>query len=102
MCRSFGTYYLFHFHRPSEQEEYLERDCKGVYTGKVLAQKSGPIGRRSEGEGRVRVKEQAVEGKGPHWRPVVKGYKGGTVPFRSEEEDPWDGSDLTIVFHETV
>jgi hypothetical protein len=41
--------------------------------------------------------------KALHWRPVVRqGCKGETVPCWSEEEDQWDGSDPTIVFHETV
>jgi hypothetical protein len=37
-----------------------------------LKTKSGPIGRKRDGEGRVRVEDRAVEGKGPRWSPVVK------------------------------
>jgi hypothetical protein len=51
----------------------------------------------------VRVDEQAVEGKGSQWRPVVRqGCMGVTDPCRSEEEDSWDGSDLAIVFRKAV
>jgi hypothetical protein len=51
------------------------------------------------GRRRVRVQEQASEGKGPQWRPVVReGCKDVTDPCRSEEEDSWDGRDLTIGF----
>jgi len=49
--------------------------------------------------GCVQVEEQAMEGNGPKWRPIVRqGCKGGTALCRSEEGDPWGGSDLTIVF----
>jgi len=51
------------------------------------------------GRRRVRVQEQPVEGKGPQWRPVVRrGCKRESDPFRSEEEDSWNGSDLNIFF----
>ena len=40
------------------------------------------------GMGRVRVEEQAVEGKDPKWRPAV--CKGEMSPWRSEEGEPWD------------
>lgn len=39
-----------------------------------------------------------MEGNGPKWRPVVRGgCKGETALRRSEEWEPWDGSDLTCV-----
>jgi len=42
-----------------------------------------------------------MEGNSPKWRPAVgQVYKGGTAPCQSEEEEPWDGSDLTILFQE--
>ena len=53
--------------------------------------------------GCVRVEEQALEGNGPNGRPAVRQvYKGETAPYRSKEEDPWDGSDVTILFQEVV
>ena len=57
-----------------------------LYTGKGLPQKRpGPIGRRREEEGRVRVEEQAVEDNWPKWRPVVRqGCEGEMAPCRSE------------------
>jgi len=66
-----------------------------------LAQrKSGSIGR---GRGHVWIEKQALEGNSPKLRPAVRqGYKGETVPYQSEEEEPWDGSDLTIFFQEVV
>jgi hypothetical protein len=68
-----------------------------------LAQKKpGPIGRR-KGTGRVRVEEQTVEGNGPEWRPVVgQVLKGETAPCRSEEGEPWEGSDLNIVLQKAA
>ena len=50
---------------------------------------------QSEGGGTDRrhvwVHEQAVEGNGPMWRPVVRqGYVGQTAPYRSKEEEPVD------------
>jgi len=44
-----------------------------------------------------------VEGSGPKWKPVVRqGCKGEMTSFWSKEEEQWDGSDLTVVFHEAV
>jgi len=44
-----------------------------------------------------------VEGNGPKWEPVVgQVHKGETVPCRSEEGDPWDDSDLTILLQEAA
>ena len=55
------------------------------------------------GRGHVYVEEQDMEGNGPKWRSVVRqGCKGEIVPCRSEEGEPWDGCDLTIVFQEAV
>jgi hypothetical protein len=52
------------------------------------------------GKGRVQSEEQAVFGNVPRWRPVVRQVcKGEMTPYQ-EEEEPWDGSDLTIVFQE--
>ena len=60
------------------------------------------MGKDGEG-GHVRVEEQAVEGSGSKWRPIVRwGYKGEMASCQSEEGEPWDGSDLIIVFQETV
>ena len=40
---------------------------------------------------------------GPKWRPVVRqACKGETALCWSKEEEPWHGSDLTIVFQEAV
>jgi hypothetical protein len=70
--------------------------------GKSLAwKKSGPIGIGGTERGLVRVEEQALEGNGPKWRPAVRQrYKGETAPYRSQEEEPWDGSDLTVLLQE--
>ena len=58
---------------------------------------------RKVGEGACSSRGQALEGNGPKWRPAVtQGYKGETAPCQDEEEEPWDGSDLTILFHEVV
>lgn len=72
-------------------------------TGKSLdRKKSGPIGSGETGRGRVRVEEQTSEGNGPKWRPAVRqGYKEETAPCRSEEE-PWGGSDLSILLQEVI
>jgi len=65
--------------------------------------KSGPIGRTRDREGSVQVEEQDVEDNGPWWRPVVRqGCKGKTVLCKSKEEQPWNGSDLSIWFQEVV
>ena len=52
--------------------------------------------RQLEGRRRcVQVQEQAVEGSGPKWRPAVRQeLAGGTAPCGSEEEEPWNVSDL--------
>lgn len=75
-----------------------------MYTGKSLARKkSGPIGSGRTGRGRFRVEEQTSEGNGRKWRPAVRqGYKGETAPCRIEEEEPWDGSDLSILLQEVI
>ena len=45
------------------------------------------------------MEEQAVEGSGPKWGPVVRQVlKAQTAACRSEEEDTWNVSDLNIVF----
>jgi hypothetical protein len=55
------------------------------------------------GRGHVWIEKQALEGNSPKLRPAVRqGYKGETAPCRSEEEELWDGSDLTILFQEFV
>ena len=55
------------------------------------------------GRRRVGIQEQIVEGNCPKCRAVVRqGCKGETTLRRSEEEEPWDGSDLTIVLQEVV
>ena len=44
-----------------------------------------------------------MEGNSPKWKPVVRqGCERQTTLCRSEEEEPWDGSDLTSVFQEAV
>jgi len=49
--------------------------------------------------GCVQVEEQAMEASGPKWRPIVRrGCKGETALCWSKEDEPWDGSDLTVVF----
>ena len=55
------------------------------------------------GRRRVGIREQTVEGKGPKRKAVVRqGCKEETALRQSEEEEPWDGSDLTTVFQEAV
>jgi len=54
------------------------------------------------GRGHLQVEEQAVEGNGPKWKLVVRqGCNGEMTPYRSKEEQ-WDGSDLTVLFQESV
>ena len=54
-------------------------------------------------EGSIQVEEQAAEGNGPTWRPIVRqGCNGEMVPCQSEEEEPREGSDLSIWFQEVV
>jgi hypothetical protein len=49
------------------------------------------------------VEEQAVEGFGPKWRPIVRQVRTGeTAPCRSEEEEQWDVINLIIVFQVVV
>ena len=61
------------------------------------------MGKDGEGGGEyVWVEEQAVEGSGSKWRPVVRWYKGEMAVCQSEEGEPWDGIHLTIVFQEAV
>jgi hypothetical protein len=44
---------------------------------------------------RFRVEEQAVEGSGPKCRPVVRQVRTGeAAPCGSEEDEPWNVSDL--------
>ena len=44
-----------------------------------------------------------MEGNGPKWRSVVgQVRKGETVLCRSEEGEPWDDSDLTIVLQKAA
>jgi len=51
----------------------------------------------------VRVEEQAIEGGGLKWRPVGgQGCKGEMTPCQSEEGEPWNVCDLTVVFQEAV
>jgi len=62
---------------------------------------------QSEGGGMGRehvwVEEQAVEGNSPKQRPVVRQEcKGETAMCESEEQEPRDGSDLTILFQEAA
>ena len=75
-----------------------------LYAGKSLTQKKpGPNGRRRDGKGCAQSEEQALVGNIPRWRSVVRLVcKGEMAPSRKEEEEPWDGSDLTIVFQEAV
>jgi hypothetical protein len=69
-----------------------------------LAQKKpGPIGRRKDGEG------ACLEYRDKLWRARLQVKACGrqickeeTVWCQSEEEEPWDGSDLTVVFQEAV
>ena len=69
LCQCFGTLCQFHLHRRCMEGEELGQNCSGIYTGKDLAQnclsQSEGGGR---GKGRVRLEEQAVEGKDPRWR----------------------------------
>jgi len=49
------------------------------------------------------VEEQAIEGSGPKWRPVGgQGCKGEMPPCQSEEGEPWNVCDFTVVFQEAV
>jgi len=58
---------------------------------------------RGTGREHVRVEEQAIEGSSPKWRPVgSQGCKGEMAPCQSEEGEPWNGCDLTVMFQEAV
>jgi hypothetical protein len=66
-----------------------------VWLKRNLGQSDGGMG-----WGPVGIEEQAVEGNGPNWRPVVTQVCKGDAAFcQSEGEELWDGSDLTVVFH---
>jgi hypothetical protein len=52
------------------------------------------------GRGRVRIEKQAVKGKDPKWRPVVR--EGETALCWSKEREPFDGRDQSIVFQVAV
>ena len=44
-----------------------------------------------------------MEGNSPKCKPVVRQEcKGETATCESEEQEPWDGSDLTILFQEAA
>ena len=59
-------------------------------------EKPAPIGRWWR---RVRLEDQAEKVSGPKWRRVVRQVRTGeTAPCLTEEEEPWNVSDLTIVF----
>ena len=91
MCRHFGTPVCSIFIGLVNKKNNLDQISR-VF----LQVKPTPIGRRRR---RVRVEEQAVEGSGRKWRPVVRQVRTGeTAPCRSEVEEPWNVSDLTIVF----
>ena len=103
MCRRFGTLCSIIISRVNKKNncDEIARVFIQVKVGlKIsLGQSEGGV----TGRERVRVDEQALEGKGCQWRPAVRqGCMGETVPCRSEDEDSWDGSDLTIVFQEAI
>ena len=55
------------------------------------------------GRGYGQVEEQTVEGSGPQLELVVRqGCERETTLYQSNEEEQWDGSDLTVVFQEAV
>jgi hypothetical protein len=63
----------------------------------------GQMEGRGTGREDVRVEEQAIEDNGPKWKPVERrGCKGEAVLCWSEEGEPWDGCDLTVVLQEAV
>ena len=49
----------------------------------------------------VQVEEHTVEYKDPKWRPEVRMW-GINGPCQSEEGEPQDGSDQTIMLQEAV
>jgi len=69
----------------------------------LVREKSGPIVRRRDRQGHVQVEEQAVEGNGPKWMPIVrKVCNGEMAPCQSEKKEPWNDSDPIIVLQEAV
>ena len=55
------------------------------------------------GKRHAQSEEQAVLGNIPRWRLVVRQVcNGEMVLCQEEEEEPWDGSDPTIVFQDAV
>ena len=66
----------------------------------MAQKKPGLIGRRRDGEA---VCLSRGTGCGEQWPQVEACSKtvmlGDTAPCWREEEEPWDGSDLTVVFH---
>ena len=52
---------------------------------------------------RVRLEDEGEKGSGPKWRRVVRQVRmGETSPCLTEEEEPQNVSDLTIVFEVAV
>lgn len=66
--------------------------------------KSGPIGRRRHGEGLCPCRETGRGRKQPQVeRPVVrKACKGEMATCQSKEEEPWDESEIIILFQEVI
>lgn len=66
--------------------------------------KSGPIRGRRHEEGVCPSRETGCGGKQPPVeRPVVrKACKGELATCQSEEEEPWDGSEIIILFQEVI
>ena len=102
MCRRFGTHCSNIIGRVNKKNNWDEIARVFVQV-KVRFKRSLDQSEGVTGRERVRVDEQAVEGKGYQWRPVVRqGCMGETDPCRGEEEDSWDGSDLAIVFQGAI
>jgi hypothetical protein len=55
------------------------------------------------GRKHIQVEEQAIEGSGSKWRSLGRqGCKGETASYQSEEGEPWNGCDLSVVFQGAV
>jgi len=100
MC-CFGTPCLFLLYRSCEQEEKWNKTVMVFMQVRVWLKRSlGPSEGGGMGRGCVQVEKPALEGKSPKGRLVVRqGCMGEMVPRLSEEEEEqWDGSNLTTVF----
>ena len=99
MCRHFRTLCPIFIGSVNKKTNRYEITRVFIQVKVWLKRGLGP----SEGGWHVRIEEQAVEGNGHKWKPVARQVcMGETALCWSEEEEPWDGSELTTVFQEAA